>query len=78
VGTWLLNQDGTRRLDSAGNPIPTYDQEEIEGFAHVFTGWTYAPVAGAASRNNNPRNYLGTLLAVTPTTTSAPRACSPA
>ena len=64
VGTWLLNADGTRRLDAAGNPIATYDQDEIEGFAHVFTGWTYAPVAGAASRNNNSRNYLGTMLAV--------------
>ena len=36
----------------------------IEGFAHVFTGWTYAPVGGVASRANNPRNYLGTLVPV--------------
>jgi uncharacterized protein (DUF1800 family) len=36
----------------------------IEGFSHVFTGWTYAPVAGAPSRNDNPKNYLGTMLAV--------------
>ena len=31
-----------RRLDGAGQPIPTYDQPIIEGFAHVYTGWTYA------------------------------------
>ena len=64
VGTWLLNADGTRRRDAAGNPIATYDQEEIEGFAHAFTGWTYPAVAGAPQRLNNPRNYLGTLIPV--------------
>jgi uncharacterized protein (DUF1800 family) len=64
VGLWVLNPDGTQRLDGAGKPIPTYDQDEIEGFAHVFTGWTYPVVAGATSRANNPRNYLGNLLPV--------------
>jgi uncharacterized protein (DUF1800 family) len=64
VGLWLLNPDGTLRLDAAGKPIATYDQEEIEGFAHVFTGWTYPAVPGASPRNNNPRNYLGNLVPV--------------
>jgi uncharacterized protein (DUF1800 family) len=64
VGLWLLNPDGTQRLDGAGKPIPTYDQDEIEGFAHVFTGWTYPVVTGATSRANNPRNYLGNLIPV--------------
>jgi uncharacterized protein (DUF1800 family) len=62
VGLYLLNPDGTRRLDRTGQPIPTYDQDVIEGFAHVFTGWTYAPIAGNPSRVNNPRNYLGTMV----------------
>jgi uncharacterized protein (DUF1800 family) len=30
------------RVDNLGNPLPTYDQSIIEGFAHVYTGWTYA------------------------------------
>jgi len=64
VGLYLLNPDGTQRLDSAGKPIPTYDQDEIEGFAHVFTGWTYPPVPGAPGRANNPRNYLGNMVPV--------------
>ena len=64
VGTVLLNADGTPMLDASGKAMPTYDQDVIEGFAHVFTGWTYAPVAGTASRNNNPKNYLGTMVAV--------------
>jgi len=42
IGLVELNIDGTERLDNAGNPVPTYDQSIIEGFAHVYTGWTYA------------------------------------
>ncbi len=39
VGLNLLNPDGTLVLDAQGNPIPTYDQSIIQGFAHIFTGW---------------------------------------
>ena len=42
IGLVELNTDGTEKLDSMGEPIPTYDQSIIEGFAHVFTGWTWA------------------------------------
>lgn len=42
IGLVELNIDGTERLDSNNQPIPTYDQAIIEGFAHVFTGWTWA------------------------------------
>ncbi|MEM7362740.1 MAG: DUF1800 domain-containing protein [Pseudomonadota bacterium] len=41
IGLVELNLDGTPRTDEAGEPIPTYDQATIEGFAHVFTGWTF-------------------------------------
>lgn len=41
VGLVELNLDGTPKLDSQGNTIPTYDQQDIEGLAHVFTGWTW-------------------------------------
>ncbi len=64
VGTYLLNPDGTRKLDASGTPLPTYQLAEIKGFSRVFTGWTYPTVAGAAARSNNPRNYLGAMLAV--------------
>ncbi len=48
VGTERLNQDGTRQLDSSGRPIPTYDQRVVNGFAKVFTGWSFGapPAAG--------------------------------
>jgi uncharacterized protein (DUF1800 family) len=64
VGTDLLNPDGTKQLDQSGKTRPTYQLAEIKGFSRVFTGWTYPTVAGAAARNNNPRNYAGDMLAV--------------
>jgi uncharacterized protein (DUF1800 family) len=42
IGLVELNLDGTIRRDAAGQPIPTYNQEIIEGFARVFTGWRWA------------------------------------
>lgn len=41
IGLVELNIDGTEVLDGNNQPIPTYDQATIEGFAHVFTGWTW-------------------------------------
>ncbi|WP_170114240.1 DUF1800 domain-containing protein [Kangiella spongicola] len=41
VGLVELNLDGSPKLDAQGNTIPTYDQADIEGLAHVFTGWTW-------------------------------------
>jgi len=64
IGVWQLNMDGTRKLDASGQPIPTYGQDEIEGFAHVFTGWTYPLLPGATARTHNPRNYLGDMVGV--------------
>jgi hypothetical protein len=40
IGLFMLNQDGTLQLDNQGNPIPTYDQETVNNFTKVFTGWT--------------------------------------
>jgi uncharacterized protein (DUF1800 family) len=42
IGLVELNIDGTPRLDAEGKVIPTYSQEQITGFANVFTGWTYS------------------------------------
>ena len=38
IGLWELNEDGTRELDSNGDAIPTYDNDDIFEFAKVFTG----------------------------------------
>ncbi len=58
IGVWQLNQDGTQKLDATGAPIPSYGQDEIEGFAHVFTGWTYPVLQGVPTRTHNPKNYV--------------------
>ena len=39
IGLYELNPDGTLKRDGAGNPIETYDQDDISGLARVFTGW---------------------------------------
>jgi uncharacterized protein (DUF1800 family) len=65
IGVWELNQDGTQILGTSGAPIPTYDQgDAIEGFAHVFTGWTYPVLPGASARTHNPKNFLGDMVPV--------------
>lgn len=42
IGLVQLNLDGSVKLDAAGQPLPTYDQNIIEGFARVFTGWKWS------------------------------------
>ena len=44
VGLFLLNQDGTLKLDSTGSPIPTYDQNGVNNLTKVLTGWTFCNV----------------------------------
>ena len=41
IGLWELEQNGTRKLDAGGNPIPTYSNEEITNFARVMTGFWF-------------------------------------
>ena len=38
IGLWELNPDGTRKYDSNGQFIPTYNNADIKEFAQVFTG----------------------------------------
>lgn len=64
IGVYKLNQNGTPQKDSAGRYIPAYDQDSIEGFAHVFTGWTYPNQPGNTSQPFNPPYYAGSMLAV--------------
>ena len=60
IGLWELNQDGTRRLDAQGQPIPTYNNTNITEFARVFTGFTY----GGPGNNNfslYPRDFTNSM-----------------
>ncbi len=62
IGVNMLNPDGSLALDPTGNPVPTYTQDTIEDMAHVFTGWTYAPIPPATSRKHNPANFLAPMV----------------
>ncbi len=41
IGLNRVWPDGSLILNSAGNLVPTYDQNVINGFAATFTGWNY-------------------------------------
>ena len=66
IGVFKLNPNGSLALapdttpDKPGHPVPTYEQDVIEGFARVFTGWTYAsiPPNPPPTRSNSIKNYL--------------------
>ena len=58
LGTVMLNQDGTPMRDINGKTIPSYSQAAIEGFAHVFTGWTFATQTGKTPLIHNPEYYV--------------------
>lgn len=68
IGVWELNNDGSQKLDGAGNPIPSYGQPTIAAFARALTGWTYPPMPGATSGNSNPEYFVGD---VVPTSTAS-------
>ncbi len=41
IGLYELNNDGSRKLDGSGNPIPTYSNNDVMGLAKVFTGFSW-------------------------------------
>ena len=40
IGLYELNTDGSKKIDSEGNFIPTYTQNDVSDMAKVFTGLT--------------------------------------
>lgn len=63
IGVNQLNPDGSLVLQN-GSPVPTYGQGTIEGFANLFTGWTYPTAPGAAAKPNNPEYFIGAMIPV--------------
>ncbi len=39
IGLRRMHPDGTLVLNSAGVPVNTYEQNNVVGYAHTFTGW---------------------------------------
>lgn len=46
IGLVKLNIDGTTKLDNQGNPIITYDSQDIVSFARLWTGFQYGVLRG--------------------------------
>ncbi len=63
IGVYMLNQDGTVQTDGQGQPIPTYSQNEVNGFTKVFTGWTFCDV-GCANSQPGIKNFIDPLVLV--------------
>ena len=55
IGLYKLNIDGSKQLDGNGDPIPTYDNDDIKEFAKVFTGLS----VGGRLDGGNLYFYLG-------------------
>ncbi|MEJ6700377.1 MAG: DUF1800 family protein [Akkermansiaceae bacterium] len=64
IGLWLLNQDGTPALDGNGNPVPTYDNDDIFEIAKIFTGLrlettrTNIEIRGTSNRIDPMRTHI--------------------
>jgi hypothetical protein len=59
IGLWQLAPDGSFTTNP---PTPSYPQEVIESYAHVFTGWQYP--GGTCKQGRGPaKNYLSPLVA---------------
>jgi uncharacterized protein (DUF1800 family) len=61
IGLYQLNDDGTQKLDSTGNPIPTYSNTDVMGLAKVFTGFSWnVPGNTSDTAWSNCCIYVGT------------------
>ncbi|MEY4507352.1 MAG: hypothetical protein RL297_1930 [Pseudomonadota bacterium] len=69
IGLYQLNEDGTPKLDAEGNPIETYDNNDTQGLAAVFTGWRSAtgtdPQTDATKKLENAAYQHGLPMALT-------------
>ena len=58
IGLVELNIDGSVRRDAQDQPLPTYSQEVIEGFANVFTGWNYSGATSFAQARRTLQSQI--------------------
>lgn len=58
IGTIQLNMDGTHKLDSQGNVIPTYTNSDVAEYARVWTGFTRRATRGNIEGGNDGGNSI--------------------
>ncbi|HEX8736904.1 MAG TPA: DUF1800 family protein [Pyrinomonadaceae bacterium] len=68
IGLYMLNPDGTVKLDGTGAPIPSYDQSIVNGFTKVFTGWSFCelPTAQCPNRTQGALNFTDPMIVINP------------
>ena len=64
LGLVQLNPDGSPVLDTSGNPVPSYTQNDVMDLGRAFTGWTYPVTPGKGSQEHNPEYYAGPMVPV--------------
>jgi len=57
IGLYKLNPDGTQVL-SGGKPVPTYSNDDVEGLARVFTGFSWAGSDTSNARFSGVNNVI--------------------
>ena len=58
IGLWELGPDGEQQRDTHSNPIPTYDNTDVEELARVFTGLWFAGKPWPTDGANFPSPWL--------------------
>lgn len=66
VGLFMLNRDGSLKLDAQGQRIPTYSQQTVENFAKVFTGWSLCETTGCPGRALGAPNFIDSMVVANP------------
>jgi uncharacterized protein (DUF1800 family) len=66
IGLVMLNEDGSPQFNAFGSTTPTYTEAQVQAFARVYTGWTYATATGGVPTSfpNNTPNYDSPMAAV--------------
>jgi uncharacterized protein (DUF1800 family) len=64
IGLWKLNPDGSQQLDGQGNPIPTYNQTDVQQLALALTGWTFNRANNVPPTYTNPNYYPGPMVPI--------------
>ncbi len=67
VGLYMLNPDGTFVIQN-NQLVPTYDQNEVNGFTFAFTGWTLCEISGGQCPNRavGAPNFIDSMIMSNP------------
>ncbi len=62
IGTVMLNNDGTVITNGAGQPVPSYDNDDIYEFSKIFTGLTWGDRTLWNRGALNDTSYIGDMV----------------